>query len=506
MQPDSPYRLIEALGSSQVGSVWSAVDAEGRSLTVAVLDASVALDQRWRDAFAAAANGLAQPQAGGPRVLYTDFAAPAPWVACASEGGPGAEHVFLALGVTYQPVPPDFGAPAAPVTPTAQQPAAPAGPPSEEPTTVLQSPNGAEPAPPVFPDSETTQPTPHLSEPSAIPINPWAAGPPQPVSVPPQPVSGPPQPISVPPDMPPDSISGPPHSVSVPPHSVSVPPHSVSGVPQSPVFGPMSPVADLISPAPGQASPALGPLPPTTGRSPYDTYHPGAGVAPPAPRRRRTGLWIGLVVLIVLLLAGGGTVAALQLGGGDPEASPTSSTAPAPMPASSPLSPGVEPPNPGNWNTDWPKFTGVDKVQRLSLPGIGFDFTAPDNWQCVRNGTGEGFAKYDCGVSPGTNPQIGGELVVRGCAAPCDENQRIEMRKAEEAWGLRWNRASRLAAYAETNQIDGAARYGLVIVAYWRSAPDGAVDRQLVFRMTSPVDQADVLRKVANSVRVGALF
>ncbi len=111
---DSPYRLIEALGSCQAGSVWRAVDVQGVSVTVAVLDATVASDQQWRDAFAETADALAQPQAGGTRFARADFSAPVPWAAWLADGGPGAECVFQALGMDYRPVPPEEGNAAGP--------------------------------------------------------------------------------------------------------------------------------------------------------------------------------------------------------------------------------------------------------------------------------------------------------------------------------------------------------------------------------------------------------
>jgi hypothetical protein len=100
MQAGGSFTLIEALGSSQVGTVWSAFDASGRSATVAVLDPSVATDPPWRDAFAAAATALGT---SGQRLLSANFSASAPWAAFAADGGPGAERVFLTLGVDYQP-------------------------------------------------------------------------------------------------------------------------------------------------------------------------------------------------------------------------------------------------------------------------------------------------------------------------------------------------------------------------------------------------------------------
>ena len=62
------------------------------------------------------------------------------------------------------------------------------------------------------------------------------------------------------------------------------------------------------------------------------------------------------------------------------------------------------------------------------------------------------------------------------------------LRKAEEAWGLQWRAAGQYVVLVETVKLNGAKRYGVVVVAFWRSEPDGAVDRQLVLRMTAPTD------------------
>lgn len=484
MQPDSPYRLIEALGASQVGSVWSAVDAEGRPLTVAVLDASVALDQQWRDAFAAAANELAQPQAGGPRVLYTDFAAPSPWVACAADGGPGAEQVFLTLGVTYQPVPPDFDESGPAVAPTPENAPEEAGTPAEP-----------------MADSETTQPTAKIDLEPLTPVNPWAAPPQtvptppqQPISTPPHAVSAPPQSVSAPPEPvsaapqsgaphsvsgPPQSVSGPPQSVSSPPQSMSVPPHVVSSVPHSPV---------------PPYSPAYGSLPPD-GPTQYPPYYPPQ----PAPSattslKRRTGLWVGAAALVLVLIAGGGTAFALLSSGDDPSPSPT--TAP---PTASAMFPGIEPPKAGAWPAQWPKFAPSDQVRTFDdLEGLGFPVKVPESWDCARGIRTEGFVRYLCGMPPGENPRIGGELIVRNCPSPCGPETQTAMRRSEEAWGLQWVQPSESATFAE---VGGAQRYALVVVAYWRSGASGDLDRQLVLRMTSPLESANELHKVVNELR-----
>ena len=75
MQPGTPFQFLQMLGSCQVGKVWSAVDAQGRAVTVAVLDAPVAADQRWREAFASTANAL-KGRDGRPNFLHADFSAP----------------------------------------------------------------------------------------------------------------------------------------------------------------------------------------------------------------------------------------------------------------------------------------------------------------------------------------------------------------------------------------------------------------------------------------------
>ncbi|WP_051797340.1 hypothetical protein [Catenuloplanes japonicus] len=107
MQPEIPYRVVGKLGSCDVGTVWSAIDeARGLPVTVAVLDARAAADQRWRDAFAGhagAINGAARTWVGA------DFAAPAPWVAFNGTEQPGAERVFISLGRPYTPFSPPPG-------------------------------------------------------------------------------------------------------------------------------------------------------------------------------------------------------------------------------------------------------------------------------------------------------------------------------------------------------------------------------------------------------------
>ncbi|MET8088637.1 hypothetical protein [Micromonospora sp. NPDC005220] len=104
MQPEGPYRYTHALGGSPVGKAWAAIDEQGRFVTVAVLDATVAATAGWREAFAGAADLLAKSADAMP-YTYADFSAAAPWVAYSAEAGPGAEKLFRALGVEYTPAP-----------------------------------------------------------------------------------------------------------------------------------------------------------------------------------------------------------------------------------------------------------------------------------------------------------------------------------------------------------------------------------------------------------------
>jgi hypothetical protein len=74
------------------------------------------------------------------------------------------------------------------------------------------------------------------------------------------------------------------------------------------------------------------------------------------------------------------------------------------------------------------------------------------------------------------------------------------MREREEAWGLQWIRAGSYAAWAQTTNFVGPPHYGLVVVGYWRSVADGAIDRQVVLRLTAPAARVNDLRKVANDI------
>ncbi|QGN50412.1 hypothetical protein GKC29_28725 [Micromonospora sp. WMMC415] len=443
MQPEGPYRFTHALGGSPVGKAWAAIDDQGRFVTVAVLDAAAAAAPGWREAFAGIANSLAQAPDPLP-YTYADFAADSPWVAYPADAGPGAERLFRALGVEYTPVP-------TVVPPTSAPPVS---------------------APPV----------------SAPPVS----GPPQPVSGAPEPVSGMPQtPWAV-------------QATPIPGQPVSASPHPISGAPASPA-APDASTHGHVHPSGAYASPTA--VPP---RDPFAS--PVRRITPSAPRRRRTGLWVGIAALVLVVLAGAGGIFVWtgSEGSDQPENVGAGANAvPPPVPTSPPQSPGIEPPQAGSWPKGWPKFTPQDNVRTLSdLDGLGFTVKVPADWQCTPAGRAEGFVKYNCGVSESGKPQIGGELIVRDCPLPCNEERQATMRRSEDAWGLQWMRGSQFSSYAESSrlELDGERRYGLVVVAYWRGGDSGRVDRQLVLRMTSPIDGAGRLRRVGNHLRDTLIF
>ncbi|GAB3977181.1 hypothetical protein V1634_14435 [Plantactinospora veratri] len=518
MQPVGPYQFIEAVSLCQVGSVWSAIDGQGNSYTVAVLDAAVASDQRWRDAFVGTAHALAQPGSGGPRYVHAEFAAPAPWVAYAASEADGAERLFAALGMECRPAQEQLGDGESPTVKTAA---------------VAPNATGST-AGAATTDDELASPTTRLT-PGVPPPTPWQAGPPQstppvnaaPTSAPPHQTSAPPHQTSAPPHQtsapphqtsaPPDQTShppyqssaspqqssAPPYQSSAPPYQNSAPPYQVS-VPPDSVSGPPQPLPEMPQAYPADLSPS------TPGPDPL--YSPVRHIVPSEPKPRRNRLWIGIAALVVLLLAGGGTIFALAANGDDPEPRPTAapeSVSPTPsavaIPTAPPVAPGKEPPKEVKWPADWPKFSPSFPFHTLELEGLGFPLKTPQAWQCTPAGQAEGYAKYNCGVPPGSGPEIGGELVVRSCS-PCDGDSRYRMRLAEEAWGLQWNRAGGSALYAESFHLEGTPerRYGLVLIGYYRTGAD--VDRQIVLRMTSPVDGAGQIRRVANYLRDTLIF
>ncbi|WP_422769751.1 hypothetical protein ACN28C_23845 [Plantactinospora sp. WMMC1484] len=534
MQPVGPYRFIEAVSLCQVGSVWSAIDGQGNSYTVAVLDAAVAGDQRWRDAFVGTAHALAQPGSGGPRYVHAEFAATAPWVAYAAGDSGGGERLFAALGMECRPAQEGLGDGDPPTAKTA------ATPPVEAVA------NGS----PIPDDERLATPTTRLGQ-DVPPPNPWQAGPPQPTpstnatptptptpthqtSAPPHQTSAPPHQTSAQPDQtstPPDQGSMSPHHSSAPPYQVSVPPDQSSAPPyqnSAPPYQTSAPPYQTSGPpyqTSGQPEPISGspqPLPemprpysagPSTDDSSYDPlYSPVRHIVPSEPTPRRGRLWLLVGVAVVVLLVGVGTVYAIVTSGDDPappDATPTTSALPELPPATSPpLQPGLEPPAGGSWPAQWPTFTERDNVRTLSgLEGVGFQVKVPIDWECTLGGRAQGYVKYNCGVPAGQTPQAGGELIVRDCPQPCDDSQQIAMRQAEEAWGKRWTRSSQFATYAEATFVqDGAERHGLIVVAYFRGGSDGVINRQLVLRLTAPTSGANDLRRVATYLRETLIF
>jgi hypothetical protein len=237
-------------------------------------------------------------------------------------------------------------------------------------------------------------------------------------------------------------------------------------------------------------------------RSPQ-TLPPFGSGRPEPPRRRRTGLVIGLMVLVIALLIGAGLAIVVWPDDGEPQGQQSNSPTPAEPTLPPPSLPGIEPPQSGDWPADWPAFgPGEPSSQMEGLLGddIEYSFLVPAGWDCpsvAREGT---FAQYSCGPD-GDATEVGGDLIIRLCPDPCDAPRRDAMRAEVDAWGLQWVSDTSFRTWAESEEIDGGERYGLVLVAYYRTRPEGRIDRQLVLRMAGPVDQADALRKIANSVR-----
>ena len=222
----------------------------------------------------------------------------------------------------------------------------------------------------------------------------------------------------------------------------------------------------------------------------------------PSQRHQRVGPWLVAVAMAGLIVGvAAGLIVGFRWHGVAPAVAATT-TPDGPvdlrLPTAPPTKPGVEPPKRGGWPTQWPKFSSTDRTRNMrDLAGVGFAFQVPEKWDCVQRELTSGYVMYACG----DGSEIRGDLIVRRCPQPCNDDRRITMRRLEEAWNLSWIRSGSFATWAESGQVDGTARYGLVYLGYWRSVPEDGLDRQVVFRMTSPVDRADELRKVANSIR-----
>jgi hypothetical protein len=456
MQVVGRFTVTGLVGSCDVGEVWSAVDAAGQPVTVAVLTGAAAQDQPWRDAFAATTYTLSGAGDGLP-IVDADHTATEPWAACADEPGSGAAQIFMALGMQITPAtqPAAETRPTSPSTPaqTATATQAPLG--ETAPVAQAAAPASASAAEPASPETPVASPSTSVTYPAFAAAAERATA---------EPILGQ------------ESKTQPPPQVNNGPADPTAPPTSLELARQDTMWlRTQQPVSGV-------------PMVPYTG----DT----TSAAPPA--RRRIGLWVAVAAIVALALgtAGGALGTSLVNKGDDPvvDASPTEHLDLG-LPSAAPSRPGVEPPRTGSW-PDWPKFQPADPATTMNLSGVGFTFRVPVDWDCVQVARGSGFAHYTCGHLP----EIGGDVIVRQCPSPCTDDRRIEMRTTEEAWGLRWIRSGRFVSFAATQQVDGAPRYGLVYVGYWRSVPEGPIDRQIVFRMTSPLEQADQVRKVINGI------
>jgi hypothetical protein len=530
MQPVSPYRLGGPLGRCQVGTVWSAVDEQGRPLTVAFLD-TAAHDQGWREAFSATVTALAEPGPDRPRYVRADVQAGVPWAAYAGEGGlgAGAERVFESLGLQVLPADnPSTLPPAPPVS------AAPASSPSSGPAYVPPQPTGSPTSPPpaAWP-AESEQPTAAIPSPSrpssAQPMSaqPMSA---QPMSA--QPTSAQPssaQPMSAQPSSGPAGVTGAPAWPTQQP-SAAWPIQQPSGawpIQSANGAGWNAPSAAYPASGAGSAYQTSSPPGPVSGLpvSPADSYGlgygssvdplsgaPGRRIEPSPPRKGRGRLWLIVAAVVVVLLIAAGVVYYLVPGRDDsPVAGPTASAAPqqiGEVPTAPPANPGIEPPRDSKgWPAGWPSFTANDKVSTLALEGFGFPVKVPLGWQCTLAGRAPGYVKYNCGTAPGAPQQLGGEISVRDCSAPCDGRRQAQMRQAEEAWGTRWQRAGPFAALAETQlDADGELRHALVVVGYYRGSATGDLDHQVVLRMTAPVKDATQVRRIATYLHYTLVF
>ncbi|MFJ6198333.1 hypothetical protein [Micromonospora sp. NPDC092111] len=266
---------------------------------------------------------------------------------------------------------------------------------------------------------------------------------------------------------------------------------------------PTSPAVPVVDPSTG------GTEPPTVAHrppGPPSSYPPGPPPAA-APGRGRGLLRFALVALVALAL---GAVGGLLVADGpdtDRTTTGTPTATPSPsvdlgLPTAPPRQPGVEPPIGGGWPAAAPTFTATDRTRDVTgLAGFGFSFRVPADWSCTEAGRTSGSVRYRCGIPAADGLTVGGDLVVRQCPRLCTDERRAELRRQEEAWGLQWIRSGEFTTWAETARVDGTPRYGLVYLSYWRSVPEDAVDRQLVLRMTAPLERADEVRKVAASIR-----
>ena len=539
-----PYRLLRTLGGCEAGTVWSAFDAEGTSVTVAVLNSAVANDTRLLHRFATEINTLAA--SGEVPILRADFNAQSPWVACGwDDDGPGAARLFIAQGLRYVPA-----VPAAPgqTPPPAPGPRATPAQPSPATTTMTIPPIPAPTIPPApastIPPASTAPPPTTIAEPPtgqlppipAAPTSPTAPLPPDPATLtqsavepptfalpdrqslgealrdlsptPPQPptFSQPTRPlrqedaptvqfptVQAPPPPPPPPLSRSQAPPALPyPGSIGPPP-----VPAAPTPAPyqQQPVAVPARGKRAKVKAPKAPKPPKPPKAPK-VKPTKAQPSPKARRRRRGRRGCATIALVVAMFAIPAVVALLVIrpSGFVPQSPDSNVVA---RPAAS--GPGIEPPAAGEWPATWARFQAGDPIKRMSqLADLGFAFDVPPDWNC--QDAGDDAIHYRCGAGFGQPGEIGGDVIVRTCAV-CTPSTRVQMRGAEEAWRLQWIRADDYLVWAETTNFVGPPHYGLVMIGYWRSVEDGPVNRQIVVRMTAPAERVGEIQKVANSVR-----
>lgn len=166
----------------------------------------------------------------------------------------------------------------------------------------------ADPAPEQQP-APAQQPTPEDAIWPADPAAPEdapAEQPQQPVAPPQQPTSWPQQPAAAPPAWP----GSPQQPVTQPPAAQSPAAQSPVGqspVGQSPVGQPPAPGG--YPPPPGQPGAPSGPPPGGTGGAPYGPGGFGYGGPPPAPAKKKSLLWLWVVLAVVLVVVAGSAVA-----------------------------------------------------------------------------------------------------------------------------------------------------------------------------------------------------
>ncbi|BCJ35966.1 hypothetical protein Athai_34690 [Actinocatenispora thailandica] len=559
MQTIGPYALRDLLGAGPAGRVWRGVDQQGNQVTMAVLEGQAAVDPQSRWQFSATVEQVRQSApVGGP--VAADLVGQQPWVAFPDDGGASAANVFAAMGAPCQPV----SAPAAQHQPG-------------QPVSGQPMPGRPVSAQPVSGQPVSGQSVP--GQPMSGPPGPTPPVPGQPTPVSGMPASGAPIGSGLPPstgadEEPATAMIRPDANGSVPPQGAQQPPGPADqlgtgagqfGADEPAGFGtasapnPFEPV-DPFNAGGQQAAPAPDPFAPQGqqqsgfagqqpepfaaqqpepfaqqatpfaaqqqpqqqdqfGAQPPQQYPPLS--AEPEEKPRRTGLLVGLVILIVVVLGGGiGAAVYFTRGSGTPQtkqsasAKPTGgkSTAPQGQPTprtqksapSTPQHPGKEPPKDASWPSSFAKFGSGDKTKPMSgLAGLGFDFVAPADWTCTKKDQSTSYVNYHC---VGSKSKASGDVIVRTCGEPCDAAKKIHMREQEEAFGLRWERDGGNSSWAQAEnftppETSHRVGYGLVLVRYWHSKPGGPMDRQVVLRFTAPAAAKGDVQKVANSVR-----